>query len=341
MLAEGADASGTSDSVSACLPPVVPIRVLSGVDRYGFSSLLAERCGRRTVPRSFANWVHGWNWTDEQTAKVLNCDDLPRDVTIVVCNEAERAGLERDGFTTVRVGGLPFAYVPQQLPSRRTDALLAFPPHSAEAERQTADHGRYLDYLESLKGDFESVYVSIHYLDIGTPLHTAAAARGLHVIQGARPDDANSLLRVRAMLDLFGHVTTNVVGSHMLYALFSGCRFSFCGPMYAHDESVLLGGGNPHGHTSDFIRFIEWIQSEAYLRTKFGRFFADHPRQGLPDTVFAEAAIGLKHLMTPDQVESALGWSLEGRLLGYARAARRRARRLGLGARQGSRHHNL
>lgn len=315
------------DSIAHRLPPFVPVKITSGVDRYGFSSVLANRCGRRVVPRSFANWVHGWMWHEEPTDELLACSRLPREVTIVVRNEKERTTLVDAGFRDVRMGGLPFAYVQRQHESRHADALLAFPPHSAESEKVTVDQGAYLDYLESLKNDFEAVHVSIYYLDMGGAMHKAALARGLRVIQGARPDDANSLVRMRAILDSFSYVTSNVMGSHMLYALFAGCRFSFCGPIYGYDESVYLGAGNRHGHTTDYVQQLLELQSEPYLRERFDRFFVDNPRMGIEDLSFAEEAIGMRFIMAPDQIEDALGWSVAGQVRGYVSGARRRLAR--------------
>jgi hypothetical protein len=130
------------------------------------------------------------------------------------------------------------------------------------------------------------------------------------------------------MLDSFTFVTSNVMGSHMLYALFAGCNFSFCGPMYGYDESEFLAGGNPHGHSDDYIRLLLQLQSESYLRGKYAKFFVDHPRMGLQDSNFAQDAIGENFLMTRRQTEDALGWSLVGQANGYLSGAMRRAFRL-------------
>ena len=318
----------THDSLVALLPSTSKISISNGVDRYGFSNVLAKRCGRHFVPRSFANWVHGWIWADTPTAELLACAKLPRDLTIVVRNQLEKHALEVEDFSDIRVGGLPFAYIEQQHNLRHKNALLAYPPHSAEVERVSHDQAEYLDYLQSLKQDFEFIYISIYYLDMNGPLHEAANARGLRVLQGARPDDANSLLRVRAMLDSFAYVTSNVMGSHMLYSLFAGCNFSFCGPIYGYDESVLLANGNPHGHSSDRISLALYLQSESYLRDKFAKFFVTHPRAGLPDPSFATDTIGQKFLMNPQQVKDALGWDLRGQIAGYLSGALRRTSRL-------------
>jgi hypothetical protein len=318
----------THDSLIGLLPPTSQIKISSGVDRYGFSSVLANRCGRRMIPRSFANWIHGWIWADTPTAELLGCAKLPKKLTLVVRNKIEKDALEAENFMDIRVGGLPFAYIEQQHIHRHKNSLLAFPAHSAEAELVSYDQAEYLDYLHSLKQDFESIYLSIYYLDMGGPLHKAANARGLRVLQGARPDDANSLLRVRSMLDSFTYVTSNVMGSHMLYSVFAGCNFSFSGPMYGYDESVFLANGNPHGHSSDRIRLALQLQSESYLRDKFPNFFVAHPRAGIQDASFARDAIGAEWLMNPQQVEDALGWNLRGQIDGYLAGALRRTSRL-------------
>lgn len=314
--------------VTCVLPPPRPIRITSGVDRYGFSSVLAQRCGLRAPRRSFANWLHGWMWHDELDAELLACARLPRDVTIVVCNELEKQTLTAAGFPDVRIGGLPLAYVPQQNSTRIPHAVLAVPAHSAEAERLTSDQCAYMDYLESIKGDFEGVYISIFHIDVDGPMHKAARSRGLRVIQGARPDDANSLIRTRTIFDSFEYVTTNVIGSHVLYALYAGCRMSFCGPIYGYDESVYLGGGNPHGHSVEYVRRMLRICSESYLRERFARFFVNHPRNGVADHVYARYEIGERYTMSTPQILSALGWTLGGQITGYSSGARRRIKRL-------------
>jgi hypothetical protein len=173
-----------------------------------------------------------------------------------------------------------------------------------------------------MKQDFESIYVSVHYLDMNGPLHKDALGRGLHVVQGARPDDANSLLRTRRMLDSFTHVTSNVMGSHMLYALFAGCKFSFCGPMYSYDESIFRTAGY---HSID--QLVK-LFSEFYIREKFSKYFVNHPRMGLVDKSFAADSIGEKFIMSPREIEDALSWTVSGQIIGYATGARRRLSRL-------------
>lgn len=306
------------------LPRPRPIQVTSGIDRYGFSHVLAARCGLPAPPRSFANWVHGWIWDEAPNAESLHCAQMPRDVPVVVRNDVERRALREEGFRHVTVGGLPFAYVPRQHASRNPHALLAIPPHSAEVERLTCRQQDYMDYLESIRDRFDGVYISIFHLDWEGPMHRAALARGLRVVPGARPDDANSLARTRALFDAFDQVTTNTIGSHLPYALHAGCRFSFCGPMFVYDGDTLLGNGNPIGHREARVRRLVEIQSPAYLRARFGRYFVDSPADGLGDRAFGSREVGTDVLLGSDEIKRILGWSPWGQLAGYASGAIRR-----------------
>ena len=179
----------------AYLPPFAPSKNSGGVDRYGFLSVLAKRCGRRTVPRSFANWIHGWVWAEEPTPELLASRNLPRNVTIVVCQEAEQLALKT-----------------------------------------------------------------------------------------------------------------------------AGCKFSFCGPIYSYDESILRAAGF---HSLD--QLVNLL-SESYIREKFSKYFVNHPRMGLVDESFAADSIGEKYIMSPQEIEDALGWTVGGQIKGYATGSRRRLR---------------
>lgn len=297
------------------------------VDRYGFTHLLAERCGLRRPRHAFAEWIHGWIWDEDPTAESLAVSKLRRDLRLVVRSERERDALHSEGFEEVIIGGLPFAYVERQHVSRNPYALLAFPPHSAEVERLSSNQADYMDYLESQKQNFDGIYVSIFHLDWNGPMRAAAQARGLKVVKGARPDDANSLLRTRALFDAFEYVSSNTMGSHFVYALYSGCRFAFCGPMFQYDEGVLLSGGNPHGHSAKRIERIIAIQQPGYLKARFGEFFVENPRHGVQAEKLAREELGERFILRHDQIVNVLGWTLRGQLNGYAQSMVRRLKR--------------
>lgn len=311
----------SSNELNQLLPKSKIFKLNGSIDRYGFRHYITNICDLKLPLRPFSEWTHGWIWDQNPTAEILGLSKLRRDLHIVVRNEMEKNILHNEGFMYVTAGGLPFSYIPIQHNIKNNEALLCFPPHSTESEVVSSPLNDYLDYLESLKDLFDGIYVSIFYLDWNGPIHTEAIRRGLNVIQGARPDDSNSLLRMRSIFDAFKYVTSNNIGSHFLYALYSGCNFSFCGPMFQYDESIMLSKGNPHKHSKDKIDRIISIQQVDYLKNRYGLFFSDTPRFGIKDLDYGFKEIGKSHNLTPKEIIEKLGWTPLGQLSGYTKSA--------------------
>ena len=57
-------------------------------------------------------------------------------------------------------------------------------------------------------------------------------------------------------------------------------------------------------------------------------YFVNHPRMGLVDESFAADSIGEKYIMSPQEIEDALGWTVGGQIKGYATGLRRRPARI-------------
>ncbi|MCD1636360.1 hypothetical protein K7H91_21595 [Martelella mediterranea] len=316
------------EDLKKLIPPVRPVCAKGSIDRYGFTYLLADICGLKKPRRTFSEWLHGWAWDDQPTEETLAVGNLHRSVPVVVRNNLEYEALKAAGFKKVFIGGLPFCYLGNQHLVRNDHALLAIPPHSAESERLNDSQIEYFDYLEAIKSDFDGVYVSIFHLDWGGALHKSAEKRGLNVVLGARPDDANSLSRTRSLLDAFKFVTSNTMGSHFVYALYAGCRFSFSGPLYSYNEEVFLGNGNPNNHSLSRVERLMEVHSENYLRSRFDRFFLDHPRDGRFDIALGRSEIGHSNMLNRNRIIEAVGWTVYGQMHGYLCGAINRAQRL-------------
>ena len=314
----------TTEELVNLLPPIDLFESKGSIDRYGFARLLAQRCSLKWQYYPFGEWVHGWMWDEKPTAESLAVATLSRNVPIVLRNKTELQSLKREGYSDVHIGGLPFSYVNKQHASRNSDALLAFPPHSSEAQRLDDQQSEYLDFLTTLRTDFNGIYICIFGLDWGGPLHQAAKRRGLKVVQGAQPSDANSLHRVRSLLDAFSFVTSNSMGSHFVYALCAGCRFSFAGPQYRYTPEVLMGGKNSRKHSSRRVERLMEIKSPTYLRARFGKFYVDHPSMGIEDSAFGRSEVGLENMLSIEQIRRILGLSFYGQFRGCMRGAENR-----------------
>ena len=310
------------------LPPCKISRYRNELDRYGFSWVLAQRCGLRKPLRSFCSWVHGWIWY-EPTADNLGFQGLGRAQRLVVRAENERLALAQEGFCNVIVGGLPFAYIPRQEEPRFPNSLLAIPPHSSEAETTFfKNYSSYVDYLLSLKNQFDQVAICIHYLDKGKEVDLYARAHGLDIIYGARPDDANSLIRTRAILERFEYVTSNNIGSHFAYALSAGCKFSFDNYFYDYKDAILQKKLDALEKPVNYLEAALEVHSEKYVRSKFPQFFKDSPKDGIADESLARSIICPMETLSSNELMQVLGWNVTGQIRGYLGGASRRISRL-------------
>jgi hypothetical protein len=317
------------------LPDYRRINLVSSTDRYGFSSLLAERLGFLWPRRSFANWQHGWIWWGASSSEELMMDGaLKEQSQFIVSKSAEYEVLRSEGFKNIWVGGLPFAYTEQSKFARVAGSLLVMPMHSAEqTTKATSDKlakslTDYLDFLESLKRQFSSVWISIYYLDSSATLLDEIRRRGLFYIDGARPDDANSLQRVRTILNTFEFVTSNSIGSHIIYAMFSGCKVSIGGPEFAAGESDFVLDNLSSGLSKKYIENSVHYLSRGYLSDRFPYLLTDNPVEGFQSEEYARAEIGFYNRLANHDILDALQWGLLGQIKGYAAGGKRRVKRV-------------
>jgi hypothetical protein len=305
------------------LPNYKPISVRNEVDRYGFSTLLANTLSLNHTPRSFCNWLHGWVWWKPEATDELGCSNLPFNVPIVVSKHSEKLLLDSVGYKHVYSGGFPFLYTEFSGQRRKKNSLLAFLPHSSEHVTVSNVYDEeYLDYLESIKEDFSEVYVCIHWQDSSNKLLiNNLILRKLSYVFGARADDGNSLNRIRVLLDYFEFVTTPVFGSHILYATYAGCKVSVCGPLieykgsdYKHQEGISL----------ERIEKLIKFGSTEWLRVKFPFLYVDHPTDASTNLAWAKVEIGSKNKLSSKELINILGWSVGGQLNGYINGLGRR-----------------
>ena len=316
------------------LPEYRRINLVSGVDRYGFSSLLAERLGVLWPRRSFANWQHGWMWWGASSYEELMMDDgLKKHSRFIVSKSAELEVLKSAGFKNLWVGGLPFAYTEPSKSGKVAGSLLAMPMHSAEQTTEATSNKLaksltdYLDYLESLKREFSSVWLSIYYLDFSIALLYEIRRRGLFLIEGARPNDANSLKRVRIIMDTFEFVTSNSIGSHVIYAMFSGCKVSVGGPELLVEESDFVLDNRFKGFSKKYIEESVYYLSRKYLQNRFSFILTDNPRNGFHSEEYAREEMGFYNILKNKDIMDALQWGWLGQLKGYSVGSIRRIER--------------
>lgn len=303
------------------LPERNIIRLRNEVDRYGFSYLIANKVGLHRPPRAFSTWMHGWYFWQPEILHDVGYDKLLPDTPVVVSTDNLKAFMERHGFTNVTAGGLPFAYTDELPVTRIKDSLIAFIPHSIIGINKYILNEDVLDYMYSIKNDFEHVYLCIYAQDIGRKeLIDGITKRGLRYIAGAQPDDANSLLRMRTIFQSFEYVLSFGMGSHLLYASYCGCKTSISGPY-----PDIMFCDQAHNNPSVMERVKVCHEKEMNI-AKYPWFFVNHPREAVSKQQWARSEIGPITLLDNDDIIRVLGWNKIGYMKGILRAIRRRAK---------------
>ena len=252
------------------------INLRNSMDRYGFSYLLANHLGMNNPWRAFCDWVHGWVWWEDIMGPkdILSNYLVPNDISIVVATQNQKKVISDYGYNnSIFVGGLPYAYCPDVDIPKCQNVLLAILPHSAASQDYDVFDKHYLDYLHAIKDNWESIFVSIFYLDENERLISEIERRGLKVVIGANPNDRYSMLRTQLMFNLADAVNSNVMGSHIAYALASNCKVSLVDDLYTFDHSINMKA-NPHLIKEDVDKFL-FVNSSEYLKDQFKYLFVD------------------------------------------------------------------
>ena len=306
------------------LPERKLIKLRNGLDRYGFSYLLADIIGFNRPPRSFGTWDHGWIFWKPEAPMDLGHAESPFDMPVVVRSTQEESILRNSGFRHVFIGGLPFAYVQKSNKTRRGNSLIAFIPHSLSYLTGFRINVEYFNYLHSISAGFDEVYVCVFSDDAANQLIVSELVkRGLKIIIGAQPDDANSLIRMRWIFDQFEYVTSSAMGSHLLYAAYSGCNVSIAGPFSEESRDHIMSNPYAASHPAYVDHLLNGC-SESTNRLAYPWLFVDHPRNGINMEAWAKMEIGYYSLLDDKAIVDILGWNFIGYAKGVFRGARRR-----------------
>lgn len=232
------------------------------------------------------------------------------------------------GHRDVIAGGLPFAYVPPAHVERERESLLIFLPHSLDYQRVRLPVADYLDGATALRREFSRIDVCIygHDYDEGTQKRECEE-RGFNIVRGASPDDAGALVKLRATLERYEYVTTPMIGSHVLYAAYCGCKVSITRPIFCYEEEHFAN--DPYIRRFPYLaRLYRDITSEEYIRNNYPWLVADHPGEANALVAWAVEQIGAKHVLDAGALKRALGWDALGRIRGPLMGAKRRMLRL-------------
>lgn len=229
------------------------------VEFYGAYSLLLQHLNEKKSPyctRKKINWQHGWYPDYYQEGSndpfVITQNQAVTDYSHFnfVARKSEENKLHAMGITNSIAIGLPIVYTPFKKIERIKGSLLVMPGHSLDYISLQTNEDHYLEYINSIKHLFSKITVCIHpsCLRNGYWINTFRN-NGYNIVIGVEISNQNAFYRLRKYFSQHEYCTTNLTGSHIIYASFFGCKVSLIGP-------------TPKLSIEDFKNSIHWRDKE-------------------------------------------------------------------------------
>ena len=289
------------------------------VEFYGAYDLLIKYLGEKKLPyqmRKRINWQHGWypdyyqegstdpfvttqNWAWSDPA----CYNL-------VARKTEEKKLHQFGVTNAMAVGLPVVYAPEKSYERIPDSLLVMPGHSLDYISIETKEEEYVGYLDSIRKQFSKVTVCLHpsCLRNGYWVNTFKK-HGYDIVMGVEITNQHAFHRLQRYFLEHEYCTTNLTGSHLIYASLFGCKVSLTGPV-------------PQLSLDDFVNSIHWVDREdkhgllhsfdkmsvPVFSRHYPQFMVGHPREAKQHIELARYECGFDNKMTHSQYAEVLRW---------------------------------
>jgi hypothetical protein len=262
-----------SDLVGTALPIRAP-----GV-WYGAPFIAAKYCGLVEPRWMNGEWQHGWHPVEHNIHPelVVGNNGKSRDRRGIdhfwVARRDQAAYLRLHGYKRVEAIGLPIVYLPQPEVERETGSLLVMPVHSLSYTKHSWDFDRYADEIAQIAGRFSRVVACVHPACYQKDYWVISFRnRGIPVISGAELTDRNSLLRMAVLLSRFEFMTTNGLGSHLVYAAYYGAKPSIFGNIASHaptdfSEDIF------YRNCPEILQATLEMLGEPHLRKTYPEFF--------------------------------------------------------------------
>ena len=298
------------------LPPIQRIRLRSEPDYYGISYLIAQDLGYKWVPRSFAQWLHGWIFTTPITN--------PREITfwgnstdrILVTTDYQVKQLEAFGYTNAYAAGLPFIYGALIPVTRQPNSLLVMPSHSSAYTEKLINQEDYIQFILKFKSDFNQIIFCLHGSCVEKNYWVPMIEKyGIPCVIGASTDDRNSLIRMNIILRSFDTMTTNVMGSHIAYAATAGCRISIAGD-YASPKAEEFRHDPWYQKYPDLLEKHISIFHKSAICRRFPQFFM-LPIEAEKHIAWGKEQVGMPCKLPSKELSHILGWTPLKQLQGY------------------------
>jgi len=286
------------------LPPIERIKLGSEVDFYGLSFIIANKLCLEIPPMSSATWMHGWVFNSLKYPEQIIWGDKKTQCHLVA-KEEHALFLRQHGYKNVVAAGLPFMYADMNEIERNPNSLLVMPPHSLPQVDIRSPEKEYIDYISDFKTKFSKIVFCLHQSCVENN-HWISNLEKANIpwVIGASADDKNSLFRMQTLFRSFEYMTTNNIGSHVLYASYCGCKVSIAGPEtemkreYFKNDEVY----------KKYPYLLDVNLSSMKNALKQFPFLFVNPDQAINYKKWANEEIGVKYRKDEHELRKLFGW---------------------------------
>jgi len=306
------------EKILSILPPVETMKVLSEADFYGVSTIIADSLHLPFVPRSLCGWKHGWLFAELKYTQQLT--GMRVEPKYIVPLKEHEVFLRENGIKA-KAAGMPFLYVDDVETmeiTRYKRSLLVMPPHSLPTTNHLWDEDTYAQKINELKSDFDLIVVCLYYSCIEKNLWIEAFEKyDIPWVAGANSLDKNALIRMNRLFKSFEYMTTNSIGSHIVYAAYCGCKVSIYGS-YAEYSEKDYKDDTLYKKYPYLLKHNLRYSSEESVKTHFSYLFS-YPSQAKKRVEWAEEQLGKVNKVTLTELAILLGWLPSDQFILYAK----------------------
>ena len=305
-----------SDSLSEIvsqLPPVDYTGKLKGeANFYGASSEIARQVDSLEQCAPGARWEHGWKYGAVSTAEHIGGYKKKKSKSLhLVSNLKHEAILRAEGFSNVHAVGLPYLYADKPNLVRRKGSLLVCPGHTSTYSDQDWSKlaEEYAERISEIKEGFSDVLVclSANCIEREQWIHEFDA-KGIPWVMGAWIYDRNALRRMRCLFSQFEYVTTNCVGSHIVYSSYEGCKTSIWGWQDLYSPEHYANEPIYKGQEAFLNESLKW-GTQSWMRDHYGQLFYDDPKDATLLNYWAADQLGESFKRPVEEVANLFGWA--------------------------------
>jgi hypothetical protein len=305
----------------------------NGIRKYGFYYNLKNKHKIKNYFSPTIDWSHGWDFFHSEIFSDYRAK-ANKYSNFVVPNIKEKNNLEKFTRNTVYLDCLPFYYYykkqfkyPNNFKLYDNDNcnLLVF-PGKMSFDKNSYDEFKkrkiYFEFIKEQKKNFSRIIICIpHNESFFKEYIELINSFNFDYITGPDPNDKNSYFRLLQILSLGNTVTTNCLGSILVYAAVLSKKISISGPIYEPLRKL-----NNFYMPKNFDYSINAIKDEykriesiEFIKEKFSFLLFSNPSKSNTQLNWGLKEIGAENFESTEKAVKLLGIDFKSRLDFYGR----------------------